>query len=372
MNAISNDTELKKTQRKVKYLLKKPQPAQRSKEWYLLRHTRCTASEVASCLKLSEEVCKIYVDTYNIPKFKYNDAKCLSHYDTEQEYIIKKCRAFYGENVFIDSIYTLWGKKYEEIATRLYRNEYKTKVIEFGFITHPRLKWLGASPDGITPDGVMLEIKCPYSRKIDSNIPPIHYWCQMQVQMETVDLDECDFLECEIKELTEQEYMTKEIIGNQHKGILINKVSEPDNSETKYIYPPDNLHTVEDFTNWYLGQKEANKCVIEPIYYFIEKWNVINVKRSKEWMNIIKPHVKKVYDKIMAFQKDETLFTNFVESVNNIKNSKFIQKWNTTQCLITDAESDIDFVQFKISEDECEDDSIECEIIDSYMISEDS
>ena len=31
---------------------------------------------------------------------------------------------------------------------------------------------------------------------------------------------------------------------------LLNKIDEPDNSETKYIYPPDNLNTVDDFIQW--------------------------------------------------------------------------------------------------------------------------
>ena len=45
------------------------------------------------------------------------------------------------------------------------------------------IEYLAASPDGITPDGVMLEIKCPLSREI-KGIPPIYYWQQMQQQLD--------------------------------------------------------------------------------------------------------------------------------------------------------------------------------------------
>ena len=32
---------------------------------------------------------------------------------------------------------------------------------------HPSIPFLGASSEGITPEGMMLEIKCPPVRKID-------------------------------------------------------------------------------------------------------------------------------------------------------------------------------------------------------------
>jgi hypothetical protein len=46
----------------------------------------------------------------------------------------------------------------------------------------------------------MLEIKNISNRIIDG-IPKEEYWVQMQIQMETCDLDECDFVETRFKEL---------------------------------------------------------------------------------------------------------------------------------------------------------------------------
>jgi putative phage-type endonuclease len=334
---------------RVKVLRSKPQPIQRSPEWFKNRNTRVTASEVACCLTLSEEICKIYVDAFKLAKFKYNPNKCLSHYDTEEEYILKKCNAFYGENVFTDSVYTLHGKKYEEIATRYYRNKYNTDVIEFGLLPHPRLSWIGASPDGITPDGIMLEIKCPYSRKIDG-VVPIHYWCQMQLQLEVCNLDTCDFLECEIKELSNEiEFINKRVIPEfQDRGILLNKVSEVDNSETKYIYPPDHLKTPEQFINWanqtIQNEMTQNNITVIPIYYFIEKANIIRVLRSKEWFNIVKPYIKKVHDRVRVFQTDPVAFNKYKESIHLLKNKSYLDKFHNTHCLITDNHDEEDFV----------------------------
>lgn len=332
------DANLKRLQRRVKLLQKKPQPPQRSEEWYKARNTRITASEAACCLTLSEELCKTYVDDFNVQNFKYKPDHCMSHYDNKIDYIINKCRTFYGENLFRDSIYTLHGKKYEEIATRLYRRKYHTDVFEFGLLPHSRLNWLAASPDGITPNGVMLEIKCPYSRKIEEGVPPIWYWAQMQVQLEVADLDECDFLECEIKELdNESSFISRVIEGNQDKGILLNKTDEPDNSETKYIYPPDNLESSEDYINWAnstIKTYSDNNVSIVPIYYFINKWFIVNVKRRKEWFLKAKPYLKETIDQVRKYQADEQLFLDYKESIFKIRNKEYLERYNSTVCLI--------------------------------------
>jgi hypothetical protein len=332
------DVNLKRLQRRVKLLQKKPQPPQRSEEWYKARNTRITASEAACCLTLSEDLCKIYVDDFNVQNFKYKPDHCMSHYDNKIDYIINKCRTFYGENLFRDSIYTLHGKKYEEIATRLYRRKYNTDVFEFGLLPHSRLNWLAASPDGITPNGIMLEIKCPYSRKIEEGVPPIWYWAQMQIQLEVADLDECDFLECEIKELdNEHSFISQTIEGNQDKGILLNKIEEPDNSETKYIYPPDSLNTPEEYIDWAnntINNYKQDNIQVSPIYYFINKWFIINVKRRKEWFLKAKPHLKACIDQVKKYQADEQLFLDYKESIFKIRNKEYLERYNSTVCLI--------------------------------------
>ena len=165
---IQNQKELKRLQSKVKNLIKKNSqaPTQRSPEWYIARCIAINASEANSCLTHTEEICRDYITQFNLPDFKL-DGKCCSHFDTKEDFIVNKGRSFFGENVFKDSIFTLWGKKYEEIATRLYRQVYNVEVLEFGSLPHPKLNWLRCSPDGITPNGTLLEIKCPFKRKIN-------------------------------------------------------------------------------------------------------------------------------------------------------------------------------------------------------------
>ena len=139
--------------------------------------------------------------------------------------LISSITTYVNENATINKkdllkvIRTVFDEKKEKKPLngyQLYMKEKNTHVLEFGFIQHSRLKWLGASPDGITNDGIMLEIKCPISRII-TGIPPDNYWIQVQGQLEVCDLEECDFLECKIIEYD----------GN-------------DNEDTEFIYLTDN------------------------------------------------------------------------------------------------------------------------------------
>jgi hypothetical protein len=338
-------------QKQVKKLIEinKNCPVQKTKPWYEMRNCKITASEASSCLPKIEDICSTYEKLFNV-KIKYNPNQNLSSYDTKEDYIINKCRTFYGENLFKDNIYTLHGKKFEEISTRLYRKVYNTQVLEFGLLPHSRLSWLGASPDGITPQGIMLEIKNPNKMYI---IPSMTYFTQMQIQMETANLDECDFLVCDVKNIdTEQEFIDRIInespnltIDNlnipnsckQYKGILLNKVTESDNSNFKYIYPPDSLDTITDFLNWKnntILEYQQQGIQVIPNYYIIQEWSVIRINRNREWFNIIKPYLKSTMDLIKKLQADPQLFKDYRESIHKIRSKEYYEIYNSTVCLI--------------------------------------
>ena len=333
-NKDDEGIRLKRLRNRVKTLQKKPQPEQRTPEWFAARHTRVTASEAASCLFKSKRTCEEYVKAFDIKAFKYKDTEGLNHYETREDYIIKKCAAFYGENVFKDSIYTLWGKKYEEVANRLYCQLNNTTVIEFGLLLHPRLKWLAASPDGITPNGVMLEIKCPKSRKIDETQVPIHYWVQTQIQLESTDLDFCDFFECEIEEIdSEQGFIEKQIVGKTAKGILLQIANS--GRDPKFIYPPIAIVETDQYIDW------KNKLISEdpsliPTYYFVTKYNNQRVARSKIWFANVKDDIKNAWNTIMHLQASEENFIKYKQSIHLIKSKSYFDLYNKTTCEIED------------------------------------
>ena len=309
-------TELAK---RVRELQKKTMHPQRSPEWFKQRQTKITASEAASCLLKTEEVCKGYTDHF-VYTGKFN-GKVLNSFKTKEEYVVSKSLEFYGESQFKDNHSTLHGKKYEDIALNLYKRLRGKRVVEFGLLDHETVPWLAASPDGITTDGVMIEIKCPNVRKIKLEEFPVYYWVQMQIQLEVCDLEECDYLECEIIEISEEEWY--HVPPEKSSGILLKNGDE-------YIYPP---HTVTD-TEENLIWMTLHDPDLDQIFYCINNYQLLTVKRDKEWFEMAKPHLYTVFQEIDAFQKNKGSFDAHYKEFLDKRDKRTYDKIESTMCVL--------------------------------------
>lgn len=96
----------------------------------------------------------------------------------------------------------LHGTETEPIARNYYAELFGVKVDEVGFITpeqdSPFAEWVGISPDGLLPDGGLLEIKCPKPKThlgyIEGNKLPTEYRHQVQGQLFVTGAPYCDFM----------------------------------------------------------------------------------------------------------------------------------------------------------------------------------
>jgi len=272
--------------KKIAYLSSMPQPNQRTDEWYAFRNNLITASNAY----------KIFESNAQQNSLIYE--KCNSNLSlTLKEDNDKIC--------YVNTETTLhWGQKYEPLSLLFYEQMYKTKVGEFGCIQHNKYSFIGASPDGIIIDptnnryGRMLEIKNIVNREI-TGIPKKEYWIQMQLQMETCDLNECDFLETRFKEYeTETEFLndsednennknnenisfTKTIKG-ELKGIIMYFSSN--DGKPRYIYKPLDMEAIE-FEKWSETKIEENNelCWIKNIYWRLEEVSCVLVLRNQKW-----------------------------------------------------------------------------------------
>tara|TARA_B100000927_G_C16422240_1_gene451862 strand:- start:255 stop:1040 length:786 start_codon:yes stop_codon:yes gene_type:complete len=151
----------------VEKLLKLPQYEQRSPEWYAARKGKLTASDVPTVLG-------------------------ENHYKSPFQLHLDKLgmgKPFTGNEA------TRWGQHYEDIAIAKYEQVYNKKNHEFGLIPHPTIPWLGGSPDGITEDGILLEVKCPLRRQIKMGEVPQHYIGQVLMNLEVCELETAHFIE---------------------------------------------------------------------------------------------------------------------------------------------------------------------------------
>ena len=245
-------------------LRKRPFIKQRSPEWFKLREDRLTASDLHDAIKnpiglARKKIKGITFNSSGVPALK-------------------------------------WGTMYEPMATRIYSNMTQKEVFEFGLIINDNIKHFGASPDGITEDGVMIEIKCPIKRKIiDGDIPEKYYY-QIQGQLAVCNLTNCDYVECEFIDFNnEEEYLNniKELDNsneNYKHGIIAEiKIK----GEYKYEYSTDKQ-------SGNLNIKEMN--VYKNKGYNLTYWKLklINIQKvsfnEEKWKNEIMPKIQNFYE----------------------------------------------------------------------------
>ena len=94
------------------------------------------------------------------------------------------------------------GIEIEPEARNEYEVSFDVKIKQAGFIIpdegEPYHQWIGISPDGLTPDNGMIEIKCPLMRThfeyIEAGRLPAEYRYQVQGQLFVTGFNYCDFV----------------------------------------------------------------------------------------------------------------------------------------------------------------------------------
>ena len=126
----NNDNKIEKLEAQIDYLRSKPQPEQRTNEWYKFRHTLLTASNAHKAFGTQSAINSLICE------------KCqpLKQIDPDEPEVVK--------SVNLNSPMH-WGQKYEPLSVLIYEEKYNTKVEDFGCIQHDKYSFVGASPDGI-------------------------------------------------------------------------------------------------------------------------------------------------------------------------------------------------------------------------------
>jgi len=315
---------------KIEYLKTLPQPIQRTKEWYEFRRNLITASNA----------------------YKAFESQC-----SKNQLIYEKCCELEikttSSQININTPFH-WGQKYEPLSVMIYEDNYNTKIGDFGCIQHSVYSFLGASPDGINIDqsseryGRMLEIKNIVNREIDG-IPKKEYWIQMQLQMETCDLDECDFLETMFVEyehekdfLEDGTFFTSD--NNELKGIIMYFINSEGNPI--YIYKPLDMDK-EEFEEWEENNMDTlNMTWIKNIYWKLKICSCVLVQRNKKWFKDNIHEIENIWSIIEAERK-----TGFQHRAPNkrISSEKNNNLENTiTGCMIKIRTESIDETKEKV------------------------
>jgi hypothetical protein len=135
-----------------------------------------------------------------------------------------------------------------------------------------------------------------------TGIPKHEYWIQMQIQMETCDLEECDFLETRFKEYpNDTAFYADEL--NQDKGVILYFIKKGDGWTGKidsniphYIYMPVTFpKTRNAIDTWIKTTKEAMKqeyILFNTLYWYLHEFSCILVNRNRDWFNAALPKIE--------------------------------------------------------------------------------
>ncbi len=359
--------EYKKLVDHVEFIANIPQPEQRTKEWFDMRKNMITASCAAQA----------------IGENPYSNQK-------PDDLILDKLNL---GPPFLDNKFVHHGKKYEEIATKIYENIYDIKVEEYGLVPHiakPPVPFVGASPDGIGSKytlsnkfspmiGRMLEIKCPFSRKIntkgeiDGEICPHYYYCQVQQQLECCDLEFCDFWQCTLNEYFCKEDMLNDdtslnyreeqdvllnVPVNCRRGCVIqllpkNKITKFCLFDAKYIYPPDINMTLYEYDQWILDEVThlnikypdlmKNYVYDNVLWWKLTVCHNVTIKRDKDWFNSKLHLYKTLWDRITLYRSSKKELDKFIKEYN--------EKHKRKKDIVAEKEPDSLFVDSETSED---------------------
>jgi putative phage-type endonuclease len=258
---------IKKYQKQLEILKALPVITQKTPEWFKARESMISASDFAQAL---------------------NEGK----FGTQKQLIMKKVNPI---DDFKSNPFFAFGNMFEPVASSVYSVMHNNiKIHDFGLIKHNKLDFFGASPDGITELGIMLEIKCPMKRKISmGDEVPLQYYYQVQGQLEVCNLNECDYFECEF---TMYKNYDEFLTDNENiRGLIIKK-----NNIFEYS-PVYNKCSVDDW----LTDKEYDELRC----WKVTNYNLKRIIKDPVFLKEKLEGLKKVWDNICRYKNNSNDYT---------------------------------------------------------------
>jgi putative phage-type endonuclease len=270
----------------IRILQEKPQPDQRTPEWYARRNNLITASAASKAFGSQASINQLIYE-----KCKSNELVSGAHSTPLQGSVNSPLH---------------WGQRYEPLTVMIYEHRNHTKLGEFGCIQHDTHPFIGASPDGINIDtaspiyGRMVEIKNIFNRDITGH-PKEEYWIQMQIQMEVCDLDDCDFVETRFREYDcKEDYdadstTTQGYTANEsEKGIILWFQTAPALTQQGFVVPPIQLYeyapigaTPYEYDKWevemFTKHERLGSIWVRTIYWYLDEYSCVLVRRNRLW-----------------------------------------------------------------------------------------
>jgi hypothetical protein len=188
----------------------------------------------------------------------------------------------------------------------------------------------------------MIEIKVPYKRVLSGTVP-LNYWMQMQLQMETCNLDKCHFVEVKTHIYSHEEYEEDTYDNDNDNDNNIDNDNDNDNDndddilytydkmekgmllkcilndKITYYYPSYEIFRskikMEEWVKNRMGEYKNMFDSIECVYWRTKKYSCIEINRDREWFKNTLPKCEEFWKKVMYFKNNKDEFIK----LDNIK-----------------------------------------------------
>ena len=280
---VSRIDQLNVNKKKVQELLELPLVEQKSEQWYEMRRNLITASDFAQALGQGK-------------------------FGTQADIFKKKVRPEDESGASFSNPFFQWGNMFEPVANDVYSMIHSdVRIHEFGLLPHPTKSFFGASPDGITDYGVMVEIKCPPKRKIEvGGQVPLQYYYQIQGQLEVCGLTECDYFECQFVLYKTWDEFKEAFNDNNIKGIILEHLEE-DGKKT-WTYSQMTSHTYGKNTDFSVidawVQENTEKEFHDIKFWWLSHYNLKRVEMDKTFVDEKLKGLEQVWDKILHYRQN--------------------------------------------------------------------
>jgi putative phage-type endonuclease len=292
---------------KIRTLQAKPQPEQRTPEWYERRNNLITASAASKAFGTQASVNQLIYE------------KCKNYCAAAESGGCGGGGGGGGGGSVNSPLH--WGQRYEPVTVMVYEHRNRTTLGEFGCIQHDTYPFIGASPDGINIEpaspiyGRMVEIKNIVNREITGR-PKEEYWIQTQIQMEVCDLDECDFVETRFKEYDSKEdydadgtVMQGYTASGNEKGVILWFQTAPKLTQYGDISPPTQLYeyapigaTPYEYDKWevemFAKHERLGSIWVRTIYWYLDQYSCVLVRRNRLWFEEAVPVLEELWKTI--------------------------------------------------------------------------
>ena len=320
IDASDRYDQVSKWKEQLDVLLINPGITQRTNEWYSARNNLITASDFAQSLGSGK-------------------------FGTQRTFFQKKCGASDEQTPIDFNVAPLkWGCMFEPVAQDIYSKlNMDIKVHEFGLLKHPIYPHLGASPDGITELGVMLEIKCPWKRCISPGEIPMQYYYQIQGQLDVCRLKECDYFECTF---TEVEYGPTSDVWVEtppnEKGVILEIQDDTiANTPPKFVYPPyqmdmGDLNAVSKWITQEKKEVENGIIIIKYHWWVLNQTSTVRVQHDPEFCTEMNERLGVVWDAVLDYRNDRDKYVSDVGVPNNKIKEPWVPKTHPEEIEIID------------------------------------